>query len=115
MKKHILQSFKNCNPISEDTIRQKESVQEINVEKPQVCQTLQQTFWSGITNLRNLKRDQQVLNLEKNDEKTFASSELALQVLKVLENRMSTSSLNKLGSLLTHCGKVEELAFGVVL
>ena len=40
---------------------------------------------------------------------------LTLHVLDVLEKRMSTSSLKRFGSLLTHCGKVEELALGVVL
>jgi hypothetical protein len=40
---------------------------------------------------------------------------ITLQLLNVLENLISASSLNRLGSLLTHWGMVVEEAFGIVL
>ena len=47
--------------------------------------------------------------------KMIEEDDFTLQVLNVFENRMSTSSLKRFGSLLTHWGNVDELAFGMVL
>ena len=103
LEKHRLKGLQHSNSVCENAICQQKSVEEVDVEETQVCQPLKQPFRRGISNLRNLQRKSKEIEYKN----TFFSQRkmylyLTLQVLKVLENLISTSSLNRLGSLFTH-------------
>lgn len=51
---HFLESLKHRDTVGEDPERQQKRVEKVDAEKPQIGQTLQQTFRRGGTNLRYL-------------------------------------------------------------
>ena len=44
----------HLNPVSEDSVGEKESVEEINGEKAEICQSVEESLWRGVPDLRDL-------------------------------------------------------------
>lgn len=55
---NFLEGLQYCDAIGEDPVRQQECVEKIDTEKPEVGQSLQQTFRRRGTDLRYLARVQ---------------------------------------------------------
>ena len=50
---NCLESLQHLLAVSEDSVGEEESVEEINGEEAQVCQSVEESLWSGVPDLRN--------------------------------------------------------------
>lgn len=48
-----LQSLENCFTISKHSVCQEKCVQKVDAQKSEVCQTIQKTLYTGMSNLQN--------------------------------------------------------------